>query len=90
MKTFKAAQVAFFNLLSPKIKQFSIITNYYLIQQFEANHNKDYSVVKTFKAAQVAFFVYQVRFNKQFIDFLILHFNILHVFIFGEENATMY
>ncbi len=28
----------------------------YFRLHFEANHNKDYSVVKTLKAAQVAFF----------------------------------
>gem|GEM_PF-3780495 len=27
------------------------------VLQFEANHNKDYSVVKTFKAGQLAFFL---------------------------------
>jgi len=34
--------------------------------QFEANHNKDYSVVKTFKAGQLAFFFYlssQILYN---------------------------
>lgn len=31
-------------------------SNFYYYFYNEANHNKDYSVVKTFKAAQVAFF----------------------------------
>jgi Ribonuclease G/E len=39
-----------------KLFLFKIYT-YFCLTIFEANHNKDYSVVKTFKAGQLAFFV---------------------------------
>lgn len=37
--------------------------------QIEANHNKDYSVVKTFKAGQLAFFMFNYFSTKKAIRF---------------------